>query len=76
MTRPCTTCLYGKRIHIAAHASERDRCFRPRMMTDGTFQESGRNGFDAEAERGVEPSPNRLPGDMCGPSGKHWVARP
>lgn len=76
MTRSCLTCLYGKTVHVAAHASERVRCFRPQFMADGKIRESGRNGFDAETERGPEPGPNRLPGDLCGPSGKHWMAQP
>lgn len=74
MTRPCTGCRYNKRVHIAAHGGDRDRCYRPRMTCDGKFIECGMNGFCAEDERGLSPGPNRLPGDMCGPSAKHWRA--
>lgn len=72
MTRPCTGCQFHKRVHIAAHGEERDRCFRPKRMTDGTFQECGMKGFDAETERGDTPGPGRLPGDICSPSARHW----
>ena len=76
MSNDCLTCLYGKSLHVAAHAAERVRCFRPRMMVDGSFVECGRNGFDADDERGTEAQAGRLPGDLCSPTGKHWRPQP
>lgn len=74
MTRECSSCLYGKTVYVPAYRSDRQRCFRPRLMADKKLMESGRNGFDAESERGDEPQPGRLFSDHCGVAGKHWEA--
>ncbi len=74
MSRDCQSCLYGKRLYVVAYGCERQRCFRPRLMADKRLLECGRNGFDAEAERGDEPQPGRLFSDHCGPGGKNWEA--
>lgn len=70
--RPCAGCIYHKVVHVIAYAGDRDRCFRPRTMADGTMVECGKNGFDAPTERDRIPEPQRKPNDKCGPTGQWW----
>jgi hypothetical protein len=59
---------------------DESRCFRIRTMVNKIGPEKGvvhpgDYGSSCEFERDGVPEPQMVPGDKCGPAGKHWVAQ-
>jgi len=70
----CAGCEYMRLRYVLAWAEHRQRCFRPQTYKDGTQVPLSDLGTDCAFENDNEPEDQRMAGDKCGPSRRHFKA--